>query len=352
MELNTAFKLALFAAMAFAAHSSARTQELTKAQRDQLVAAAIRVTMDMSERTFEDLPCMVRVTATCVAQPPVHPKVKTSDDLEKLPQDERDEFYFRNNLVNKQFPQFDPFTTHSLPISIRIADAQGEEVIGHTPVDVLAFDTRHFGQVDPRSVKQRPRVRVRPDEPKTWILDLMPWIGELKPGKYTVSMRLHAFPQKWWESEPKEFEILELQPDVRNLIWAAMPQLAGKSKPPKQVDWLDRNADIAFLSKALPADAWSQLAFYVLLAHAADISQTGTLSPQILEAVPSSHKALADVMQYELMIQIHDERGASDIRERLSRERPDLVWHLDQADKGEGLVQRAKEAMGLSEDKK
>jgi hypothetical protein len=290
------------------------------------------------------------------AMPPTTEFVALSEEDRRL--------ILRNRALNTlRVPYFDPLTAHASPFSIQITDDAGEVVINHEAVDMLAFFTTDWDNIHGADEAgmlvdihpdrfRRPDFTISSGETGAFFADLSPWTDHMEPGSYSFVVRMfmyHPFAsnQFWsWDSTAMTIEVSSLDKDDRRILSEVIPLWkAGISAKL----WIGQAINWELLYPVLPKDVWSRIAFHVLVGHAASAATTRDITPALVEALPDHIRPVADILRYELILETGDDNAAKELYDRFTESNPELIWMMDRAADGDGLIVQARSIRAQSD---
>jgi len=309
----------------------------------------VQVKASVSPTVVEGMPCIMKILVTNHT-----PKIQypPKDTWFKLTKEERGRILGQNAMARLQIPAYLPFNNQPPPFSIEITDEKGVTKVEPIKPGLNAFYTADWEHIHVRLPDggmasahpnrfKRPTTMVKTDESAAFFIDLSPWLADLKPGTYSLTVRLYVDHRSElsWASPAEEFEVKSLDEKVRKFIQHTVPAESDKQDvQDRELDWLSPKIHAQALHNVLPPEVWMNVAFHVLLAEATAANTADDLTPELIESLPPRVRPIADVVRYELLLDVSDEAGAEQLRTRFADQHPELVWMMDRAAEGDGLI--------------
>jgi hypothetical protein len=302
------------------------------AQKNQVVKGPkLEVTVSASSLAFRGLPFLVEMKFRNLSGP------IDAELIAKIESTEERERAMKQYLIQQGLPQSEFFSAYPA-VGVRIRTIEGNELKQPEPPGRSAY-----WEMDPAIAPgpSRPSVGAPKNAWRGLVIDLGPWTSELAPGKYHVSLLAHPWHGKdAWESKP-------VQVEVKDLSAEAQRKVRGKRIPFKLEDrkysshaWLDAHLDVAVLKETLPPEAFAATGLHRFVGSVVRAQDPARGDIAILDDVPPPLRSTAAWLKYEVAKAKGDGAAAKAIRESVAKEHPEVLWRLDNADGGYGLLPR------------
>lgn len=105
-------------------------------------------------------------------------------------------------------------------------------------------------------------------------------------------------------------------------------------------EWCYRKLDVSALKQALPREAFQAAALHVFISQVYQTSEPAKADGALLDDAPGHLRATVAWLKYELAKAKGDAALMKEARERVAKDHEEVLWRLDEADKGRGLLTR------------
>lgn len=344
---------------------------------DEPPTPEIDVSVSLPPVVYSELPC---ITQIIVKNNVTKVAILSTEQMLAMQDDERGKYYRQQLLSNLRIPEFGILSHQPPPFSVEIFDRKGNIVIPSSRPGIFSFFTTNaemFNPGDGGPIDQmqflRPHMNVASGQQGLLIVDLQPWMQTLRSGEYKLTLTIYPGGilaagrggTLNWKSEPVKFKIKRLEGSTSRAIRRAFPAVTadrpdesdlyksfepwvqqyawmGGYAEPRRFGWLKPAGDLQELREQLPDEVWANLAVYNFLGASIKMEPDAELPIELLDLLPEQASGIGTVLRYELLLEKGDEAAALALRNKILKENPGLLWQLDSAKKGEGIIQQVK----------
>jgi len=306
---------------------------------DVRASAILNVSVEatVTHKLIRGLPCVVRVIAASLFSA----EDISLEGLATLPVDEQKQRLENSLRAERAFPLFEFFDVR-VPFELEVLDAAGQPIESPNGVTIETFYAMDLELIDPPvpfGQLMRPTLSLGVGESRDLVVDLWPWLKELAPGEYTITLLLFSSTlTEPWRSNPLNITIEEVSGSVFSDIAGGIPALAEKGFDLTAEEWIDPNVDSQRLQEVLPPELFQVLVLHAFLGEVAKNGSVDGAPVELLDELPSHLASLREAINYEIQRPGLTEPEAEQLAAQIRATFPGIGWRLDEVDQGRGLL--------------
>jgi len=295
----------------------------------------LEVVASPARTAWRGFPCVVELNLRNDSQP------ISEVEFKSIPAGAKQTLAGKQLILQSCLPKFDFVRGQFIPVNVTI-HGPGEKAIRQPKrADPMGYwELHHPREAEP--ARPMPRAALPRGEWRGFVFDLGPWIWELEPGRYRMSARVYPWEDAddCWESKSFEIEVKELPHSIQIELKqkGILTDVPGDGYPGKR--WIGKEANYADLKRMLPSEAAQELALHRFLATVRQARDLTKADLSILDDAPKRLDATAAWLKYEVAHARGDAKRMNEIRTRITNEHKEVLWRLDDADSGQGMLAR------------